>query len=542
MSKTDRRNFIKNSTAAALLGLVNPAQTSLEKEEKQPVLKADDWNAGQIYHLIPTASHERILIKASFKKILNGKPYINIGKEKYFGEKTDSLGYFWSFDMKGLKPATTYNLFLHNGDNTQLSDSWPIKTFPHPDETPQSLRLLIYTCAGGHDGVRDGTTQKKLSPKRDNLLVRGLQYKPDALIAIGDHVYWDQRGNKSTRKGLSDVAKEISGVFDRSQPIIGTKNEDVLKRAVGPQVADLYRTHLRSTPAFFFNDDHDYFENDEGSDYFVSFPPDPFNLNLARTSQQLYYPEFLPDPSRPLGLGGSNAADRPQGVSECYGTLRWGKLAELLMFDCRRYVSLKGPTAEFVHEEAEKWIIERIKDTSVTHTVQIPSTPVGWTAGKWGEWYPDFLNADKQLTDTLTKPHWHRGWNLQHDRLLQAAHEVKSKVPLIISGDLHAIGATCVQQSNTHSFANHPIVSILAGPLGADGWPSTNHRATRPLTPKSLITKDDIEAIEENGFIIADFTPGEIKVQFHRFSPEKEDINKIASLQPFKTLSYSRPT
>ena len=71
-----------------------------------------------------------------------------------------------------------------------------------------------------------------------------------------------------------------------------------MKKAVGPQIADLYGTMMRSTPVFFLQDDHDYFENDEADDKLVTLPPDPFMLNLARASQLLYYPEFLPDAHR----------------------------------------------------------------------------------------------------------------------------------------------------------------------------------------------------------------------------------------------------
>jgi hypothetical protein len=103
------------------------------------------------------------------------------------------------------------------------------------------------------------------------------------------------------------------------------------------------------TPVFFMQDDHDYFDNDEATDEIITFPPDHFMLNLARATRQLYYPEYLPDPERPLGLPGASAADRPPGVGETFGTLRFGRLAEILRYSshpdlggaerrvCRRY-------------------------------------------------------------------------------------------------------------------------------------------------------------------------------------------------------------
>ena len=49
-----------------------------------------------------------------------------------------------------------------------------------------------------------------------------------------------------------------------------------------------------------------------------------------------------------------------------------------------------------------------------------PSNPPGWTAGKWGEWYPDVLGDDGKLTTKKPKPYWQPGWLKQHDRLMEA--------------------------------------------------------------------------------------------------------------------------
>jgi len=129
-------------------------------------------------------------------------------------------------------------------------------------------------------------------------------------------------------------------------------------------------------------------------------------LRLARASQRLWYPEFLPDPDRPAGLGGSSAADRAAGVAEAFGTLRYGRLVEALIWDCRRFVTLAGPSGGFVPRETEAWLLARMAAPrdEVRHVVQVPSTPVGWSAGKWGEWYPDLLDANGKLAITKPKP------------------------------------------------------------------------------------------------------------------------------------------
>ena len=279
-------------------------------------------------------------------------------------------------------------------------DPWPLKTFPKPEESPKSFRALMFTCAGGHD-----VTKRFLPmPMRIRLLQRALSFKPDALVAIGDHVYWDQRSASS--RNAADGAKraEYAGRFDRTLPVLGTANERVLKRAVGPQIADLYRTYCRSVPVYFLQDDHDHFDNDEADDELVTLPPDWFNLSAARASQWLYFPEFLPDAGRPAGLASSSAGDRfPAHLSESFGTLRYGTLVEMLLYDCRRHVTLSGPSAGFVPPDVEGWLLARMRTPGVAHVVNVPSTPIGWTAGKWGEWYADMDTLEPFRTVELQK-------------------------------------------------------------------------------------------------------------------------------------------
>src|SRR5262249_34845801 len=62
---------------------------------------------------------------------------------------------------------------------------------------------------------------------------------------------------------------------------------------------------------------------------------------------------------RPLGLPWSSAGDRLGGVSETFGTLRYGRLAEILLYDIRRTQTLAGPSAVYLDLEVEKWLKAR---------------------------------------------------------------------------------------------------------------------------------------------------------------------------------------
>ena len=79
---------------------------------------------------------------------------------------------------------------------------------------------------------------------------------------------------------------------------------------------------------------------------------------------------------------------------------------------------------------------------------------MGWTAGKWREWYPDVVAPDGfeglvtnelnfagatrgVLTTKAQKYLWQRGWWTQHQRLLHALSERKGS-RFTFSGDIHA--------------------------------------------------------------------------------------------------------
>jgi hypothetical protein len=418
---------------------------------------------------------------------------------------------------------------------------------PAPDGIPNKLRLLIYSCARGHDLFSTAHTGVEFLSVaiRQKLLRRGLSFVPDALIANGDHVYWDLLAPRGAPKlGASKAALEYAR-FDRNAPILGGANESALLRAAGEQIRPLYGTLCRSTPVFFLQDDHDHFDNDEATDEVVTFPPDNFMLQSARATQRLCYPEFLPDSNRSPGLPGSDSPDqpsfRPTGLSESFGTLRYGRLAEVLLYDVRRTVTLAGPTGVFVAPDVEAWLKARAAAKEVIHLVNVPSNPPGWSAGKWGEWYPDLLGPDGKLSDERPKPYWQRGWLSQHDRLMQSISAMPGRIPLVISGDLHAIGEGQMMRSGSLNFSRNPILAVLPGPLGTSkgGWAS-EFRGVGPTPPRHLDMQETIPPIEENGFLLADFTPENITLRYFKWNQNTQPVSDIDTLEPFKTTELKR--
>jgi hypothetical protein len=535
----DRRDFLRASSAAVLgFGLPTEvlAQTATPTNPQ--------WDAGRLRHLLPQVSDSQMLIKASFGAPMLDAPTLRVGDLSVRGRMSDTRGEHWHFHASGLQPGRRYALSLATSDGRALAAPWELATFPGPDERPQQFRVLFFSCAGGHEALPAGPNKFLPTVVRNRLLRRALSFAPQAAVANGDHVYWDLLSPlASGRSGASADAKAIAGTFDRAGIVLGGDNETVLKRAAGPQIAPVYGTDFRSTPTFFIQDDHDYFENDEATDDIITFPPTHFMLQLARATQLMYYPEYLPDVARPRGLAWSSSADRVEGLSETFGTIRYGRLAEILLYDIRRTATLAGPSAVYIDVEAEKWLKARMAATEVAHVVHAPSNPPGWSAGKWGEWYPDVLGPDKKLTTKIPKPYWQPGWLKQHDRLMAAMSEMKGRVPLVVSGDMHSIALGKMLRSGSLDLSRNPINVALSGTIGthAVGWPSIGIRGT-PALPSAVLDLDEqIKPIEQHGFTLVDFTPDKMVLRVFKWDRKTQPVEAIDTLQPFHTAELPRP-
>lgn len=521
-----------------------------------------DWDHGPLIHLIPTASHNRIIIKASFYKPFSEPPRIAIGDRTVDGVMTDTKGYFWLFDIQNLEPNTTYTLVIQDATGKDLTDPWTIKTLPHPNSTPKHLRILIFTGSGGHDVYQTWLFKQHLPiDVRQRLLNRALSFKPDIVISSGDQIYYDLVYGISA-KGQGQLMRSISYArkFDFNKPVLGTENEEVLKKAVGPQVAYLFGTALKSTPAYFLLDDHDYFENDEAikEDKFckiclllqiltlnapnpyikagISFPPDRFHLELARAAQYLFLPELIPMVEPPASLPSYDSPDRPKKTSECtYGVIRWGKLFEGLLYESRRYVTLNGSEAYMIHPVAEEWIEDRMKKEEAIWVVNIPATVFGWSAGKWMEWYPDVCCEDGKLTTKEEKYMWQSGWFEQHNRILKAASSMK-QTPVFLCGDLHAQAYGIISRTGELDLSKNPVHVVVTGPLGTDEWgfPS-KFRNVPPQIPEAVEMVEKLKPVEKDGFALVDITPEKMTIRLFAWS-SKEPVEKIDSLQPYYTI------
>ncbi len=537
----DRRRFLHTALGAGSLGGLAACQP-----QALPTRDATGWDAGRVRHLIPAADATRIRLKLSLHAPLQGPITLECQgpgqeRQRVTGNRTDSAGRCFQMDVIGLQPGTRYQLGLQDAQGRALCDDWPLSTLVAANARPQKLRILTYTCAGGSELFFHPWQGRLFLPLavRRALLARGLSFQPDVLIANGDHVYWDTRFKSSLAMARSPQARWAAGSLDRALPVMGTANEEVIHKGLGPQIADLYGTALRSTPAFFVQDDHDYSDNDEADEEVRTFPPDNLMREVARATQRMYYPELTTGPDLPA------AWQDTLGWSTSFGSLRYGQLLELQLFDCRGHMrndqdpARRDAQGSFIPPQVEAWMVRRMAQTQARHLVHVPSTPVLWSAGKWGEWYPDVSGPDGKLRLGPAKPYWSRGWFEQQARLLRASAQRRGQIPLWVSGDLHATAAGQIQAIEGQAL-DQPVVSVLAGTLGSHGPTFASKFRGQAAQPScALQAQEWVRPIEENGFTLLDVDEDSISVSLFRWQPG-DGVDKIADLQPFWTRRLAR--
>ena len=490
-----------------------------------------------VRHILPTVTDTHISITCSVARPVESLS-LRLAHKVYTGEQRDSKGVHWSFVVEDLAPDTQYELQLLEGDSP-IDSAWPLRTFPAENAEVEQLKLAAFTCAGGGDAFGfNGLQYFKPHAFRHRLFDDLLAQKPDAVIAIGDHIYWDLRGGDRPPLGRRKSAlirwiigaylRVKYGVFDRDLPLLGSPNEAVLKRIADEQIADLYGTRFKSTPIFFISDDHDYFENDDAEKDLVTFPADAFSRAAHRAVADLYYPPlpYAPTPD----------------TQRSFGLFKYGNLFEAPLLDCAGQMSLaenlapgEGKAkdtnrARLFPEDIERWVLDRIEVSNAKHFALVPSHPMGWTAGKWREWYPDVvapegfeglvtneLNLDGATKGVLTtkaqKYLWQRGWWTQHQRLLQAL-SARPGSRFTFSGDIHAQGAIAIEVSGDEALPGGLVKSLLVGPVSTSDatWPSFA-RGIPANQPDWLQTTTLSVTEEVNGFALFDIRSSGVMAQ-----------------------------
>jgi phosphodiesterase/alkaline phosphatase D-like protein len=180
-------------------------------------------------------------------------------------------------------------------------------------------------------------------------------------------------------------------------------------------------------------------------------------------------------------------------------------------------------------------------DPCLRHVVHVPSNPIGYTAGKYMEWYPDVVETPGEVTDRVPKPGWQPGWRAQHDRLVSAMSGMRRRVPLVLSGDIHSIAEQRIVRAGSVDLGANPVVSVItATPATGVGWPSVA-RSTLAQPPTGFEVETVVPVQELNGFHLVDFEPDRVVIRHYRWDRLRQSEAEIDTLEPFQVSEYRRP-
>jgi hypothetical protein len=115
------------------------------------------------------------------------------------------------------------------------------------------------------------------------------------------------------------------------------------------------------------------------------------------------------------------------------------------------------------------------------------------------------------------------------------------RIPLVVSGDLHAIGEGRMLRSEHLNFSSSPVIAVLPGPFGtSDGGWASEFRGVGPKPPQHLDMEETVTPIEENGFLLADLTPEMKTLRYFKWNQKTQPITDTDTLEPFHTTELRR--
>jgi hypothetical protein len=124
---------------------------------------------------------------------------------------------------------------------------------------------------------------------------------------------------------------------------------------------------------------------------------------------------------------------------------------------------------------------------------------------------------------------------------MHALSEMPGRIPLVVSGDLHATAEGRMMRSGQLDFSRNPVIAVLPGALGTStgGWAS-EFRGVGPQPPQHLDMQETVKPIEENGFLLMDFTPETITLRYFKWNQKTQPVSDIDTLEPFHTTELKR--
>ena len=230
--------------------------------------------------------------------------------------------YIHQFQLKDLKPNTSYQLFIEGKDSESKCELYgEFRTAPAPHQA-QSIRFVVTTC-GDYPRRDDRKNGHKIYPQM-------LALDPDFFVHTGDIEYYDK---------LGPYAKNIELARFKWNRIYSM-----------PYLRDFHN----QVSSYFIKDDHDTVKNDAypGQNYFDL----TWEQGLAIFREQV-----------PMG-------------EKTYRTIRWGKDLQIWLVEGRDFRSPNdmkdGPDKTIWGAKQKQWFFETVQASDATFKVLLSPTPI----------------------------------------------------------------------------------------------------------------------------------------------------------------------
>jgi len=114
-----RREFLQRGAGAAAASVLGGWW--IEAAGAAPPVPTGGFDAGSLQHLLSTATHDRLLVKASFVRPLDDAPRLRVAGSTVSGRRSDRAGRFWRWDVDGLAAGRPHQLRLRDARGRRCS-------------------------------------------------------------------------------------------------------------------------------------------------------------------------------------------------------------------------------------------------------------------------------------------------------------------------------------------------------------------------------------------------------------------------------------
>ena len=122
---------------------------------------------------------------------------------------------------------------------------------------------------------------------------------------------------------------------------------------------------------------------------------------------------------------------------------------------------------------------------------------------------------------------------------MQTASAGTGHIPLYLCGDMHAHAEARIMRTGPTDLSRNPPSVFLSGAISTHtGWPSRARRVL-PVPSTHVVVEEKQPCLEENGFLVVDFTEAEVTIRAFRWSP-RQSPEVIDTLEPFRSARLTR--